>query len=84
MFVSIVRPVTTTLSPHTFLIISSREYIRLRCVRKKSRVRKGDKVEGGQLIGTVFSDPSDGNRTKLHFEVRHEKTKLDPMLWLKP
>ena len=66
------------------VLVRHGEYLTVYAGLSDLRVRKGDKVEGGQLIGTVFSDPSDGNRTKLHFEVRHEKTKLDPMLWLKP
>lgn len=60
------------------------EYLTVYAGLSDLRVRKGDKVKAGQLLGTVFADPSDGNRTKLHFEVRHEKTKLDPQEWLKP
>lgn len=60
------------------------EYLTVYAGLNNLRVRKGDKVKAGQLLGDVFSDPADGNRTKLHFEVRHEKTKLDPAKWLKP
>ena len=60
------------------------EYLTVYAGLNNLRVRKGDKVKAGQLLGDVFSDPADGNRTKLHFEVRHEKTKLDPSKWLKP
>ena len=46
-------------------------------------VKKGDAVKAGQTIGRIYSDPEDGNRTILHFEIRKEKTKLNPELWVK-
>lgn len=46
-------------------------------------VKKGDKVKAGQTLGTIYSDPEDGNRTQLHFEVRRERAKLNPEEWVK-
>ena len=46
-------------------------------------VKKGDKVKAGQTIGAIYSDPDDGNRTVLHFEVRRERAKLNPEDWVK-
>lgn len=46
-------------------------------------VKKGDEVKAGQTIGRIYSDPEDGDRTILHFEIRKEKTKLNPELWVK-
>ncbi|MDE6368795.1 MAG: peptidoglycan DD-metalloendopeptidase family protein [Muribaculaceae bacterium] len=46
-------------------------------------VKKGDKVKAGQTLGTIYSDPEDGNRTQLHFEVRRERAKLNPEDWVK-
>lgn len=60
------------------------EYLTVYAGLSDLRVRKGDEVKAGQLLGDVFADPNDGNRTKLHFELRHEKEKLDPQAWLKP
>lgn len=46
-------------------------------------VRKGDNVSAGQALGTIHSTSNDDHSTRLHFEVRHEKEKQDPRLWLK-
>lgn len=46
-------------------------------------VKKGDKVKAGQTLGTIYSDPDDGGRTQLHFEVRRERAKLNPEDWVK-
>lgn len=45
------------------------------------KVVPGDTVSEGQLIGTLFGDSED-TRSFLHFEVRREVEKLDPILWL--
>lgn len=46
-------------------------------------VRKGDKVNAGDRLGTVTASPADNARSRLHFEVRHEKEKLNPEEWLR-
>lgn len=46
-------------------------------------VRQGESVKAGQNLGSIFSDPEDGNRTRLHFEIRNERQKLNPSLWVK-
>lgn len=48
------------------------------------KVKKGDMVDTGQQLGTLWADPNDGNRSILHFELRHEKEKMNPEQWLKP
>ncbi|OAV67405.1 Stage II sporulation protein Q [Bacteroidales bacterium Barb6XT] len=45
-------------------------------------VKAGDKVSTRQAIGKIFSDADNGNETILHFQIRKEKDKLNPMLWL--
>lgn len=47
------------------------------------KVKKGDKLKTGDVIGIV--GPSDVNPTRalLHFEIRNERQKLDPRLWLR-
>ena len=47
------------------------------------KVRKGEEVAAGQLLGTLAPDPDDDNRPTLHFEIRQEKTKLNPTEWLR-
>lgn len=46
-------------------------------------VSKGANVRAGQTLGTVYSDPDNDNRTVLHFEVRHERQKLNPLEWVR-
>lgn len=46
-------------------------------------VKKGDRVSTGQALGKIFTDTEDGNSTVLHFEVRKEKDKLNPLQWVR-
>ena len=46
-------------------------------------VSTGQKVKAGQSIGTVYTDPADPNRSILHFEIRNQREKENPELWLK-
>jgi hypothetical protein len=48
----------------------------------KTNVKQGDDVTTKQVLGTVFSDASDNNRTILHFQLRMEKDKLNTEVWL--
>jgi murein hydrolase activator len=45
-------------------------------------VKKGDKVNVRQNIGTVYTDPADGNKAILKFQIWKESTKLNPEEWL--
>lgn len=65
------------------VLIRHGEYLSVYAGLSDLRVRKGMKVKSGDLIGTIFSDPRDNNRTRLHFEIRHEKEKLNPQEWLR-
>lgn len=42
-------------------------------------VRKGEKVQSGQTIGSVASD---NGKAILHFEILKDRTKLDPLQWV--
>ncbi len=46
-------------------------------------VSTGQKVKAGQSIGTVFTDANDSNRSVLHFEIRNQRQKENPELWLR-
>ena len=46
------------------------------------KVKKGDKVETKQIIGTVFCETENGNKAILKFMIFEEKEKLDPESWI--
>lgn len=46
-------------------------------------VRKGEMVKAGQTLGTLFSDPANYDKGTLHFEIRDERRKLNPLQWVK-
>lgn len=45
-------------------------------------VRKGSEVKPGTVLGTVITDADNPQRAILHFEVRNEKQKLNPLEWV--
>lgn len=46
-------------------------------------VRTGQTVSAGQTVGRVQPDPDNGGRRRLHFEVRREREKLNPLAWVR-
>lgn len=68
---------------HNVVLVRHGEYLTVYAGLATLDVRKGQQVAVGQALGTVYSNPADDNRTRLHFEVRHEKDKLDPRQWLR-
>lgn len=66
------------------VILRHGEYLTVYAGLDRITVRKGDKVKAAQPLGHIFSDPDDGGRSVLHFELRHEKQKLNPSEWVKP
>ena len=43
---------------------------------------KGDKVATKQIIGTIYSDTEDDNKSILKFQIWQENQKLDPEDWI--
>lgn len=68
---------------HNVVMLRHGNYLTVYAGIDKLSVKKGDQVKAGATIGTIFSDPDDGNRTVLHFEVRRERAKLNPEEWVK-
>lgn len=66
------------------VILRHGEYLTVYAGLDRIAVRKGDKVKAGRALGHIFSDPDDSGRSVLHFELRHEKQKLNPAEWVKP
>lgn len=68
---------------HNVVLVRHGEYLTVYAGLTDLTVRKGQEVKAGQALGAIYSDPADGNRTRLHFEVRKEIEKLDPAKWLR-
>lgn len=68
---------------HNVVLVRHGEYLTVYAGIEDLAVHKGQQVEAGQNLGKLYSDPNDGYRTRLHFEVRHEKEKLNPADWLR-
>ena len=64
------------------ILVRHGSYISVYCNLSKTNVKQGDDVSTKQILGTIFSDTSDNNRTVLHFQLRKEKDKLNPEVWL--
>lgn len=64
------------------IIIRHGKYISVYYKLSAVSVNKGDKVKTGQQLGTIYTDKENGNATILHFQLRNEKAKLNPELWL--
>ena len=64
------------------ILIRHGSYISVYCNLSTASVKSGDTVKTKQPIGQVFSDGTDNGRAVLHFQLRREKEKLNPELWL--
>ena len=62
------------------VIVRHGEYLTVYAGIASINVTKGDKLKTGQNIGTIATQ---GGQTVLHFEVRKEKNKLNPLQWVK-
>lgn len=58
-------------------------YISIYANLSSINVRMGEKVRSNQDLGTIYRDPEYGNKPVLHFELRRERAKLNPMQWIR-
>ena len=65
------------------VVVRHGEYMTVYANLGSITVSTGQKIKAGQSIGTVYTDANDGNRSILHFEIRHRRAKENPELWLK-
>lgn len=63
------------------VIISHGTYLSVYSNLGRVNVKIGDQVSTKQVIGVMKSDPND-NKSELHFEIRQERTPLNPSLWI--
>ena len=73
-----VRAISNT---NTAIIIRHGEYFTVYSNLDKIFVKRGDKVQVKQEIGTVFTNPSD-SKTELHFEIWKGRSLLNPIYWI--
>lgn len=67
---------------NNIVIVRHGEYLSVYAGIETLSVKKGDKVKAGQQLGSVAPTNVD-DRARLHFEIRHEKQKLNPAEWVK-
>ena len=68
---------------NTIVMLRHGKYLTVYAGLSTCNVRQGQHIKAGHLLGSIHSDPADDNRTILHFEVRDERQKLNPILWVK-
>ena len=65
------------------MLLRHGEYLTVYAGLTEVAVKKGDKVKADDTLGKVMPSVADGANSRLHFEVRHEKDKLNPEEWLR-
>jgi septal ring factor EnvC (AmiA/AmiB activator) len=68
---------------NTIVMVRHGKYLTVYAGLDAISVSNGQELRQGQTIGKIFADPDDNNRAVLHFELRCEKEKLNPQLWVK-
>ncbi len=67
---------------YTFVLVRHGKYISVYCNLDNVRVNGGEDIKAGDIIGDIAVDAKEGNPRML-FQLRQEKTKLNPTEWLK-
>lgn len=65
------------------VMIRHGNYISIYAGLSSVSVRSGQKVSANTDLGAIAPDPQYGNRPVLHFELRKERTKLNPSQWVR-
>lgn len=65
------------------VLVRHGEYLTVYANIKTLKVGKGSQLKAGDVIGTVGQSDADPGRGQLHFEIRREREKFNPMQWLK-
>ena len=68
---------------NNIVMIRHGEYITIYAGISNLAIKTGDTVKTGQTIGQVQPDPDNDGRHVLHFELRHERQKLNPLQWVR-
>lgn len=81
VFDGVVQGIIVQTGYNKCVLVQHGGYFTFYCKLGDVRVKKGDKVKTGQVLGTV--DTIDG-QNQLHFEVWEETTPQNPETWLRP
>ena len=65
------------------VIVRHGNYLSVYTYLSELYVKNGDKVSTSQRLGKIFTNTKNDNATILHFELRNERERLNPALWLK-
>lgn len=63
-----------------FVIVRHGSYLTVYCRLSNINVKSGDKIKAGDIIGDIATDAT--GHTRILFQLRQEKKKLNPALWL--
>ena len=65
------------------LIVRHGNYLSVYTYLSEVYVKNGEKVSTSQRLGKIYTDTKNDNATILHFELRNERERLNPALWLR-
>jgi len=82
VFKGVVSRVLSITGANMTVIINHGKYFTVYQNLVDVRIKQGDKVETKDIIGSVYCDKNNGNKSVLTFMVYDEKVKLDPELWI--
>ncbi|MDE6268880.1 MAG: peptidoglycan DD-metalloendopeptidase family protein [Muribaculaceae bacterium] len=68
---------------NTIVMIRHGDYLTIYANLDHVSVKKGDRVSPGTVIGIIQPDDEDDSRSVLHFEIRREREKENPQLWIR-
>jgi len=83
VFEGVVSRVFTFPGYNNSIIIRHGNYLTFYANLDQVYVKQGDRVNTRQPIGKIYTDIDKGNSTMLHFEIRKEETKLNPLEWIR-
>jgi len=82
VFNGVVASVVSIRGANMTVIIRHGKYLTVYSNLVNIKVKTGETVKTGQIIGSVYNDAEKGNEAVLKFMVTEEKNELDPELWI--
>ena len=82
VFNGVVASIVSIRGANMTVIIRHGKYLTVYSNLVNIKVKTGETVRTGQVIGSVYNDAEKGNEAVLKFMVTEEKNELDPELWI--